>query len=735
MKILMATMGMDIGGAETHIVELSKELTHQGHQVVIVSNGGVYVPEVEAAGIRHYEAPLNRRSFSSMHQAQAVLRRVIQAEKPDVVHAHARIPAFLCGRLQKSLGFAFVTSCHGVYQVSGVLRLLSNWGERTLAVSDDIRDYLVEQYHIPPEHITLTINGIDTEKFSPGISGRPIRRELALGDGPVIAHVSRLDRETVTAARQLVDIAPALAREYPGLSILIVGGGTAFDELKAQAETANQAIGRTCLVLTGPRTDVNELVAAGDLFVGVSRAALEAMAAGKPVILSGAQGHTGLFTPDLLDKAVDTNFCCRTDPVATQEQLRNDVRTALALSPGKKEELGEYGRSVVQKLYSVHRMAADCLSVYDQVRRRRFRVVMSGYYGFSNAGDDAILQSIHGGILAASDDIQVTVLSHDPEQTRRQYGLDAVYRFDLVQVGRALRRCDALLSGGGSLLQDRTSTRSLLYYLMVIRWAKKLGKPVMLYANGIGPVTKPENRKKVKQTVELANVVTLRDRASAQELRDMGVKHPELHITADPVFNLVPADADRGRELLAKAGLPGGRKFAAVSVRDWPAARQFPQQAARLCDHLHRTYGLETVFLLMQPAADRETTEQVRRAMESPSYLLDVPATPSELMAVLGQAELCVAMRLHTLIFAARMAVPTVGLVYDPKVDSYLKELDLPSAGEVERFDVDRACQVCDELMADYDRILARLKERSAALSAAARENEALLLELLRKKS
>lgn len=735
MKILMATMGMDIGGAETHIVELSKELTHQGHQVVIVSNGGVYVPEVEAAGIRHYEAPLNRRSFSSMRQAQAVLRRVIQAEKPDVVHAHARIPAFLCGRLQKSLGFAFVTSCHGVYQVSGVLRLLSNWGERTLAVSDDIRDYLVEQYHIPPEHITLTINGIDTEKFSPGISGRPIRRELALGDGPVIAHVSRLDRETVTAARQLVDIAPALAREYPGLSILIVGGGTAFDELKAQAETANQAIGRTCLVLTGPRTDVNELVAAGDLFVGVSRAALEAMAAGKPVILSGAQGHTGLFTPDLLDKAVDTNFCCRTDPVATQEQLRNDVRTALALSPGKKEELGEYGRSVVQKLYSVHRMAADCLSVYDQVRRRRFRVVMSGYYGFSNAGDDAILQSIHGGILAASDDIQVTVLSHDPEQTRRQYGLDAVYRFDLVQVGRALRRCDALLSGGGSLLQDRTSTRSLLYYLMVIRWAKKLGKPVMLYANGIGPVTKPENRKKVKQTVELANVVTLRDRASAQELRDMGVKHPELHITADPVFNLVPAGADRGRDLLVKAGLPEGRKFAAVSVRDWPAARQFPQQAAQLCDHLHRTYGMETVFLLMQPAADRETTEQVRRAMESPSYLLDVPATPSELMAVLGQAELCVAMRLHTLIFAARMAVPTVGLVYDPKVDSYLKELDLPSAGEVERFDVDRACQVCDELMADYDRILARLKERSAALSAAARENEALLLELLRKKS
>lgn len=733
MKILMATMGLDIGGAETHIVELSKELTHQGHQVVIVSNGGVYVPEVEAAGIRHYEAPLNRRSFSNMRQAQAVLRRVIQTEKPDVVHAHARIPAFLCGRLQKSLGFAFVTSCHGVYQVSGVLRLLSNWGERTLAVSDDIRDYLVEQYHIPPEHITLTINGIDTEKFSPGISGRPIRRELALGDGPVIAHVSRLDRETVTAARQLVDIAPALAREYPGLSILIVGGGTAFGELKAQAEAVNQAIGRTCLVLTGPRTDVNELVAAGDLFVGVSRAALEAMAAGKPVILSGAQGHTGLFTPNLLDKAVDTNFCCRTDPVATQEQLRNDVRTALALSPGKKEELGEYGRSVVQKLYSVHRMAADCLSVYDQVRRRRFRVVMSGYYGFANAGDDAILESIQQAIHEASDDVSVTVLSNDPDLTRRQYGLNAVPRFQVRKVFSALRHSDALISGGGSLLQDTTSTRSLLYYLSVIQCARLLGKPVMLYANGIGPVRKPANRRRVKRVVERAALVTLRDHSSARELADMGVARTDLRVTADPVFHLSPADPQRAAALLAGTGMPCHRQFVAVSVREWPDTGDFFAQLARLCDHLRRTYGLEILFLLMQPSRDRSAAQRVREQMEESSWLLEEDCTPRELMAVLGQAKLCLAMRLHTLIFAARMAVPSMGLVYDPKVESYLKELDLPAAGDVAHFDGAEAIRRTDALMADYHRVLTALREKSNQLAQAARENERLLLEMLEK--
>ena len=99
MKILMATMGMDIGGAETHIVESSKQLKSQGHDVIIVSNGGVYVPEITAVGIRPYQAPLNRRNVEQMRKARAILKDVLKQERPDIVHAHARIPAFLCGGL------------------------------------------------------------------------------------------------------------------------------------------------------------------------------------------------------------------------------------------------------------------------------------------------------------------------------------------------------------------------------------------------------------------------------------------------------------------------------------------------------------------------------------------------------------------------------------------------------------------------------------------------------------
>ena len=144
---------------------------------------------------------------------------------------------------------------------------------------------------------------------------------------------------------------------------------------------------------------------------------------------------------------------------------------------------------------------------------------------------------------------------------------------------------------------------------------------------------------------------------------------------------------------------------------------------------------MDILLLLMQPGHDRATTNQVRELMKEPSYLLDTACTPRELMAVLGRAKLCVAMRLHTLIFAARMAVPCIGLVYDPKVESYLQELDMPSAGHVEHFDLQQAVACADEMMAHYQENLDRLQEKSQALAKAALHNEELLLELLEKKT
>lgn len=732
-RILMVTMGLDIGGAETHIVELAKQLKTMGHDVAVVSNGGVYVEEIIAAGIRHHSAPLNRRSIPCMLRSLMALRHIIRQEKPDVVHAHARIPGFLCGLLQPVMKFPFVTTAHWVFDTGGGLRWLTNWGQRTIAVSDDIKAYLMREYGVAEEHIRITINGIDTDKFSPEVSGEAVQKEFGLDPArPIVSYVSRMDADRALVARQLIEIAPQLDKQVPGVQLLIAGGGNVFDELNAMADQVNADLGRKVVTMTGARTDINHIVAAGHIFIGVSRAALEAMAAGKPVIVAGNEGYHGLFGPDKLEQARLGNFCCRGLPLSDPQTLLDDVVQALSLSEARRQALGQYGRQVIFDYYSVRRMAQDCLDMYLQVAPPR-RVLMSGYYGFSNAGDDAILQSIRDSLQASGEPVEISVLSNDPAQTGSRYGVTAIPRFNLPAIWRALGRCDVLLSGGGSLLQDHTSTRSLLYYLSVMTLARLRGKKVMLYANGIGPVTRPANRRRVRRAVEKADLVTLRDHNSRQELEAMGVTRTDLHVTADPVFSMNWADEQDVDRILTASGLAAHTPFVVVSVRSWSGMGDFPTRLARVCDHLHSAHGLTCLFVLMQPHLDRDISRQVMAQMDAPALLLDQPLTPAQIMGVIARSRLCFAMRLHTLIFAARACVPLAGLVYDPKVSSYLAELDMPCAGDVTDFDVDTAIARLDQLMADYDDRKSALTQRSAQLSRAAGENQRLLQQLLDK--
>lgn len=92
----MTLMGLDIGGAETHVVELSKELKKQGYDIIVASNGGVYEQELAEAGIRHYKVPMNQRNVMKMMKSYMLLKKIIRKEKPDIVHSHARIPGFIC---------------------------------------------------------------------------------------------------------------------------------------------------------------------------------------------------------------------------------------------------------------------------------------------------------------------------------------------------------------------------------------------------------------------------------------------------------------------------------------------------------------------------------------------------------------------------------------------------------------------------------------------------------------
>ena len=730
-KVLMVLMGLEIGGAETHVVELSKQLKREGWEVAVVSNGGVYERELMDAGIRCHRAPLHRRNVFLMLRSLRILRRVIRNERPDVVHAHARIPAFLCGILQRRMGFPFVTSAHWVFYVNGLLKRIADWGERTIAVSDDIKAYLIENYGIPAEQISVTINGIDTEKFSPDVSGEQVLREFGLSpERPVVSCVSRMDESRALAARQLVAIAPRLREAVPGVQLLIAGGGDVFDEIKAKADEVNAAAGERFVVMTGARTDINAIVAAGDLFVGVSRAALEAMAAGKPVIVSGNEGYIGLFRREKLQLAQSSNFCCRGCEESTEELLYADITHVLnELSENERVDLGSYSRSIVAEHYSVERMARDAEAAYRAVLAAHTRIVLSGYYGFRNLGDDAILLALRDRLEEALPGAALVALSRRPKETRRECGVEAAGRFRPFAVRRAIRRASCFVSGGGSLLQDHTSARSLLYYTTLIRTAKRFGKPVMFYANGIGPVETARGRERVRAAAEMADVITLRDEDSLDALRAMGVKNERITVTADPVFAMPGGDPARGRVRLAALGVPAGKHVLGVSVRFAAGMEANVAEFAKFCDAVSESAAV--VFLVMQPGADTAAAAAVRVRMRARAFEASAPYDPLAMADMLACMDAVVSTRLHSMIFAACSHVPVLGVVYDPKVSACAKALGMPLAGTLEAFDANAALQALGAVLDDRDAYVERLVRAVDEQRERAAGNEAAFIDLI----
>lgn len=368
LRVLLSLMRLDIGGAETHVLELAKELKKRGAYVVVTSSGGAYENELAECGIKHYCVPLQNKNPLNVIKAYKKLKQIIIEERIELVHSHARIPSFILGKLQKKMKFPFVTSAHGVFSTKYGLKYITDWGQAVVAVSEDIKKYLLENYNISEEKITVTINGIDLNQFSPAIDKQPARQELGLDENDfVITFVSRLDTDCTSAAREIISKIPELIKIIPNLKFVIVGGGSDYEHIKLLSEEVNKITGEKRVITAGSRTDMASIIAPADLFVGVSRAALEAMAAQKPVILAGDQGYIGLFDEQNEKISFDTNFCGRGCEHINGKNLYGDILKFYGLSNEEKKKLGEHGRKIVEQYYSVAKMTDDIVKAYSMV--------------------------------------------------------------------------------------------------------------------------------------------------------------------------------------------------------------------------------------------------------------------------------------------------------------------------------------------------------------------------------
>ncbi|WP_034630042.1 polysaccharide pyruvyl transferase CsaB [Desulfotruncus alcoholivorax] len=348
------------------------------------------------------------------------------------------------------------------------------------------------------------------------------------------------------------------------------------------------------------------------------------------------------------------------------------------------------------------------------------RIVISGYYGFNNLGDEAVLYSMLLTLRKSIPGLDVTVLSNDPAATARDYGVRAVDRWSIREVAGALRKADLLVSGGGSLLQDVTGLQSLLYYLGVIWLARMLGRPVMYYAQGIGPVNTKYGRLLVGLTTRGVRAVTVRDEESRRDLQAMGVTRP-VEVTADPVLGLHPEDIGlaEGAKILRRHGVEPGAGVVGVAIRPLPGRATWEMDLARALDNLVKA-GRTVVFIPMQSPADLVISREVAAAMREPSIIVSEKLNVPQVISLTGNLDLLLGMRLHALIFAAVCGVPPLGIVYDPKVERFLKRIDVAPAGRPGEIKGEALAGLIERLLADRSRVVLNMTRKMEHLRTAA---------------
>ncbi|MBP2655047.1 MAG: colanic acid biosynthesis protein [Firmicutes bacterium] len=359
-------------------------------------------------------------------------------------------------------------------------------------------------------------------------------------------------------------------------------------------------------------------------------------------------------------------------------------------------------------------------------------IVISGYYGFANAGDEAMLTAMIEALTTVDPEVRITVLSGNPADTKRRHGVEAVYRLNYPEIMRVMAKSDLLISGGGSLLQDVTSDRSLYYYLSIMILAKKLGTPVMLYAQGIGPVRGSLAKGAMRYIGNMVDLITVRDDASCDELKSLGVKKPPIYVTADPVLALHPVDCEVGRSILQRYNLDRGTKpLIGLSAREWKDWAYYKQVLAIALDEIVEEFDARVVFLPMQWPDDLEVARRIKGHMRRPAVLLEDEFTTSEFLSLVGSLDMLIGIRLHALIFAAVMQVPMIGVSYDPKIDRFLESIGDCHAGTLNNITLDELMNKVRQRWAELNQPNKERGELIRGLRSKAFHNAELAMELI----
>ncbi|WP_192930237.1 polysaccharide pyruvyl transferase CsaB [Alkaliphilus pronyensis] len=357
------------------------------------------------------------------------------------------------------------------------------------------------------------------------------------------------------------------------------------------------------------------------------------------------------------------------------------------------------------------------------------KVFLFGYYGFQNTGDEAILEVIVEQLKKSINDVEITAMTYKAKDTEDKYNIKAVSRNDFTKVLRAIKESDIVISGGGSILQDVTSSRSLIYYLAIVYVAKKMGKKVMFYGNGFGPVKNTINRRLAAYVINNVDSITVRDFESKELMKSIGV-NKNITVTGDTAFNLQLLDQHLIDIILQQEDISKEKRLIGISVRSWKEEAH-KEVVAQIADYLNKM-NYQVIFIPMQYPDDIKISYEIAAMMGTKAKILDKYYTPKEILSIISSFHLLIGMRLHALIFAAIALVPMVGLEYDPKINSFLKIVSQQNGGNVEKLDFIHLCTIIEGVLNNRESYIEKLKKAKEAMKQKTEMNLQILQQLVK---
>lgn len=708
MKVIHLISGGDSGGAKTHVLSLLQNLNKTITAQLVCFRNGPFAEEARAMGI-----PTMICGGNNIPHLRRELAAYIQQGGYQLIHCHGSRANMIGALLRGPTGLPVVSTVHSDYKLDYMGRpfarltfgAINAWALRHLdyriGVSDAMVDLLIDR-GFPPDRFYAIYNGID---FTPAPSqGDRLAYLRGLGadveeNSVVVGIAARLNpvKDMSTLIRGFAEG----HKSCPRLRLVIAGDGEERQKLEDLAKELGVE---------------KEVTFAGWISGGMDRFysaldvnALTSLSETFPYALTeGARFHLATVAtavggiPYLIDQDVNGYLFTPGD-----WQTLGRYLAALGNGDALRREMGEKLYEKASAKFSIQSTVDTQLHIYEEIIRRHNRpkrdrdgVVICGAYGRGNAGDDAILEAILQEMRSIDPDMPITVLTKDPKATRLTYRVRTAGRMDVGTWKKAMRHAGLYINGGGSLIQDVTSRRSLWFYLHNIQAAHKAGCKVQMYGCGIGPVLREQHRKLAASVLNASvDVITLREPDSLKELQSMGVTKPEILLTADPALTLPAASEDEIDSVLLRAGIPPHGKYLCFALRNWKGFEDKAPLFAQAAKYAYETYGLTPVFAAVEKHLDPVAGRLAAAGLDIPHYFLDDAGSAGTIIGALSRMQAVVSMRLHALIFAAGQGIPLAGVVYDPKVSAFLRYI-----GQENFLDLDAL--TADALKAMIDRMV-----------------------------